>query len=137
MAKSWSTPPTLAKTVPEAKVAKETRTVSHPTKIKYESTPGIRLPRTPKAARESTIVGALDFFPARELTPTKRNERIVPTIAARTVCQNEIPKPRKKAPYESASKETFAPHQGQKRVRAFPLLSLSLMTSIPLSSSFI
>jgi hypothetical protein len=56
------------------------------------------LPRTPKVARDSTIVGAFDFFPASELTPTKENERTVPIIAAAVACQNEIPNPRKNEP---------------------------------------
>ena len=52
----------------------------------------------PKAARDKTMVGALDRFPARELKPTSRNERTVPIIAAKVACQNEIPKPRKNEP---------------------------------------
>jgi hypothetical protein len=56
------------------------------------------LPRTPKVARERTIVGALDFFPASELTPTKAKERVVPIRAAKVACQNEMPNPRKKEP---------------------------------------
>jgi len=52
----------------------------------------------PKVARDSTIVGALDRFPASELKPTKRNESIVPIKAAAVACQNEIPNPRKNEP---------------------------------------
>jgi hypothetical protein len=113
------------KTVPVAKVARDTRTVSQPTKMRYERAPGIRLPLTPNVARERTIVGAFDFLPAKELTPTRRNERTVPKIAARVACQNEIPKPKKNDPYESAKSETFAPHQGQKSEEAFPCRSFS------------
>ena len=80
----------------------------------------MRFPLTPNDARDKTIVGALDFLPASELIPTKRNERTVPRSAARVACQNEIPKPRKKEPYESARSETFAPHQGQNKDDAFP-----------------
>ena len=86
------------KTVPVARVARETKTVSHPTKIKYESTPGTMLPLTPKDARARTIVGAFERLPASELTPTRRNEAIVPMIAAKVACLNEIPNPRKKEP---------------------------------------
>ena len=93
-----STLPTRSKTVPVANVASEISTVSHPTKTKYERKPGRTLPLTPKAARESTIVVALDFFPARELKPTIKNERTVPSTAARVACQKEIPKPKKNAP---------------------------------------
>jgi len=90
--------PTRTKTVPVARVASETRTVSQPTKMRYDSAPGMRFPFTPKVARERTIVGALDFFPAKELTPTSKNERTVPIIAAKVACQNEIPNPRKNDP---------------------------------------
>jgi hypothetical protein len=44
------------------------------------------------------MVGALDFFPAIELSPTNRNERTVPSTAARVACQKDIPKPKKKDP---------------------------------------
>jgi hypothetical protein len=94
----WLRWPTRTKTVPVAKVASETNTVSQPTKIKYESAPGMRLPFTPKVARDRTIVGAFDFLPARELTPTRRKERTVPIIAAKVACQKEMPKPKKKEP---------------------------------------
>src|SRR5487761_2592584 len=106
--------PSRAKMVSVARVASETSTVSQPTKIKYESRPGTILPRTPKAARERVIVGALDFFPANELTPT-----------------------RTKAPNESASNETFAPHQGQKSELGLPPRSPSLMKLIEFISRFI
>ena len=129
--------PTRIKTVPVAKVASDTKTVSHPTKIKYERVPGIILPLTPKVALDRTIVGALDFLPASELTPTKRKERTVPRNAAIVACQNEIPNPRKKAPYESARSETFAPHQGQNSEEALPVRSFSLITLVPFSSRFI
>ena len=105
--------------------------------IQLERIPGITLPRTPNVARERTIVGAFDFLPARELIPTSENERTVPRTAARVACQKEIPKPRKKEPYERANRETFAPHHGQKSDEAFPPRSLSSMTFVPLSSRFI
>ena len=81
--------------VPVASVARETKTVSQPTKTRYESRPGTRFPLIPNTARDKTIVGALDLLPARELNPTSRKERIVPTTAAQVACQKEIPKPRK------------------------------------------
>jgi hypothetical protein len=93
-------------------------------------------PLIPKVARDSTMVGALDRFPASELKPTKRNDRIVPIKAAAVACQNEIPNPRKKEPYERARSETFAPHQGQKRDDAFPERSASEMTLVPFNSKF-
>lgn len=91
-------PPIRSKTVPLANVANETSTVSQPTKVKYERRPGIRFPFTPNDARDSVIVGALDFLPASELTPTNANEPTVPTITVTTTCQIEIPKPRKNEP---------------------------------------
>ena len=56
------------------------------------------LPLTPKDARASTIVGALERLPASELMPTKKKEQMVPIMAAQVACLNEIPKPRKKEP---------------------------------------
>ena len=97
----------------------------------------MRFPLVPKEARERTIVGAFDFFPARELTPTSRKERIVPRIAATVACQKEMPKPRKNDPYESARSETFAPHHGQKRFEGLPPRSDSAIVFVPLSSSCI
>ena len=97
-ARFWSTPPILEKTVPVARVARETKTVSHPTKIKYERNPGTMLPLTPKEARANTIVGAFERLPAKELIPTKKKEQIVPMIAAHVACLNEMPNPKKKEP---------------------------------------
>jgi hypothetical protein len=97
-ARFWSTPPILEKTVPVARVARETKTVSHPTKIKYERNPGTMLPLTPKEARANTIVGAFERLPAKELIPTKKKEQMVPIIAAHVACLNEIPNPKKKEP---------------------------------------
>jgi len=56
------------------------------------------LPLTPKEARASTMVGAFERLPASELMPTKKNEQMVPIIAAHVACLNEIPKPKKKEP---------------------------------------
>ena len=123
------------KTVPVARVAKETRTVSQPTKIKYESAPGNLLPCTPKDARERIMVGAFERLPASELIPTNKKEPIVPMKAASVACLNEMPKPKKKAPYESASSETFAPAHGQNKERARPDRSDSAITFAPLIST--
>jgi hypothetical protein len=130
-----STPPTRAKTVPVAKVAREIKIVSQPTNIKYESAPGNLLPFTPKDARDKTMVGAFERFPASELTPTNKKDPIVPTKAAIVACQKEIPKPRKKAPYDNASNETFAPAHGQNNDRARPVRSESAITFAPFISS--
>ena len=127
--------PTRVKTVSVASVASETRTVSQPTKIKYESKPGTTFPLTPKAARESVIVGAFARLPARELIPTKKKDATVPIIAAKVACQNDIPNPRKKEPYESARSETFAAAHGQNSERADPLLSFCAMKLVPFISN--
>jgi len=52
-------------------------------------------------------------------------------MAAHVACQKEIPKPRKKDPYESARSETFPAAQGQKRERALPWRSSSEMKLVP------
>ena len=56
------------------------------------------LPFTPKEARAKTIVGAFERLPASELMPTRRNEPIVPMMAAHVACLKEIPKPKKNEP---------------------------------------
>jgi hypothetical protein len=56
------------------------------------------LPLTPNDARDKTIVGALDLFPASELIPTNRKDPMVPIKAAAVACLKEIPNPKKKAP---------------------------------------
>ena len=133
-ARFWSTPPIREKTVPVASVASETKTVSQPTKIKYESTPGTMLPFTPKDARARTMVGAFERLPASELIPTKKKEHMVPIIAAQVACLNEIPNPKKNEPYDRARSETFAPAHGQKSDLAFPLRSDSWIVFGPFSS---
>ena len=69
------------------------RTVSQPTVSSQESTAGSRLPRTPNAARLSTIVGAEPRLPASATKPQSRNETTMPTTPAIVACQNEMPKP--------------------------------------------
>jgi hypothetical protein len=113
----------LEKTVPVASVASDTRTVSQPTNTRYERNPGTTLPFTPNEARTKTVVGAFERFPASELIPTKKNDPTVPMMAAAVACLKEIPKPKKKAPYERASKETLAPAHGQKSELGLPFLS--------------
>ena len=90
--------PIRVNTVPEASVANETKTVSHPTNIKYDNKPGNRFPLTPKAARESVMVGALARLPASDEIATIEKLPMVPITAAAVACQKEIPNPRKKEP---------------------------------------
>src|SRR3954463_1541951 len=90
--------PSSLNTVAVASVASTTSTVSQPTVSSHESADGSRLPRTPNAARESTIVGAEPRLPASAITPQNANDTTIPTTPASTACQNEIPKPRMKAP---------------------------------------
>jgi len=77
------------------------------------------------------MVGAFDRLPASELTPTSKNDPTVPMMAAQVACQKEIPKSRKKAPYDRAKSETFPAAQGQKSERAVPWRSLSEMKFVP------
>ena len=65
--------PMRSKTVAVASVAVIVRTVSQPTLISHEISAGSRLPRTPNAARESTIVGADPRLPANATKPHNRN----------------------------------------------------------------
>ena len=117
-----------------ASVASETSTVSQPTKTRYESTPGMTFPFTPNAARDRVMVGALDRLPASEETPTKIKEAITPIMAAQVACQKEIPKPKKKDPYDKAKSETFPAAHGQKRDRGLPERWCSSIMFMPFNS---
>jgi hypothetical protein len=70
-----------------------TSTVSQPTVSSQEITAGSLLPRTPNAARLSTMVGAEPRLPATAMKPHRRNETTIPTIPTHSACQNEIPNP--------------------------------------------
>ena len=83
------------------------------------------------------MVGAFERLPASELIPTNPKEAMVPITAATVACQKEIPKPRKNAPYESASNETLAPAHGQNKSLALPLRSVSEMKFMAFNSGFI
>jgi hypothetical protein len=62
-----------------------------PTVSSQEIAGGSRLPRTPKAARLNTIVGADPRLPASAMKPQSRNEKMMPTVPTARACQNEIP----------------------------------------------
>ncbi len=76
-----------------ASVARMTRIVSQPTVSSQEITDGSLLPRTPNAARLSTIVGAEPRLPATAMNPQSRNDTTMPTTPTITACQNEMPNP--------------------------------------------
>src|SRR5690348_17098519 len=90
--------PSRSSTVAVARVARMTSTVSQPTVSSQDSTLGSRLPRTPKAARDSTMVGAEPRLPASATQPQSANDTITPTTPAITPCQNDTPNPSTKAP---------------------------------------
>ena len=90
--------PRRSKTVAVASVAVMVRTVSQPTVSSQEITAGSRLPRTPNAARDSTIVGAEPRLPASATNPHSRNEKTMPTRPVIAACQNEMPNPSANAP---------------------------------------
>ena len=85
--------PSRSNTVAVASVASTVSTVSQPTVSTQETSAGNRFPRTPKAARLSTRVGAEPRLPATAMKPHSRNETTMPTRPAITACQNEMPKP--------------------------------------------
>ena len=90
--------PSLPKTVAVAIVARAISTVSQPTSRIQDKAAGSRLPRTPYAARLSTIVGAEPRLPPTAMNPHSRNENTIPSTPAISACQNEIPNPRAKEP---------------------------------------
>ena len=90
--------PSSVKTVDVASTANAVSAVSQPTVRTQDSTAGTRLPRTPKVARLSTIVGAEPRFPARAMMPQSRKEMTIPITPTRVACQNEMPNPSTNAP---------------------------------------
>ena len=90
--------PSRPNTVAVASVARMVSTVSQPTVSSQEIAAGSRLPRTPNAARDSTMVGAEPRLPASATNPQSRNEKTMPTMPATTACPNEMPKPSANAP---------------------------------------
>src|SRR5579863_3470080 len=90
--------PSRSNTVAVASVARMISTVSQPTVSSQEMSEGSLLPRTPNAARPSTMVGAEPRLPATAMNPQSRNETTMPTTPTITDCQNEMPNPSTKAP---------------------------------------
>lgn len=90
--------PRAPKTVAVAIVASAVRTVSQPTVSIQETTAGSRLPRTPYAARLSTMVGAEPRLPATATKPHSRNDTTMPSAPAARACRKEMPKPNANAP---------------------------------------
>src|SRR5690348_10307237 len=90
--------PSRSNTVAVASVARIVSTVSQPTVNSHDTSDGNLLPRTPNAARLSTMVGAEPRLPASAISPQSRNENTIPTTPTSTPCQNEIPKPSANAP---------------------------------------
>ncbi len=88
-------PPTPRRwnTVAVASVARMISTVSQPTVSSQEITAGSLLPRTPNAARLSTMVGADPRLPATAMNPHSRKDTTMPTTPTMTACQNEMPNP--------------------------------------------
>jgi len=90
--------PSRAKTVAVARVARAVSTVSQPTVRIHERTEATRLPRTPSAARLSTMVGAEPRLPARETKPHSRNDTMMPITLAMVAWPKEMPKPSTQEP---------------------------------------
>src|SRR5690348_16552376 len=76
--------PSRVNTVEVASVARITSTVSQPTVSSQDSAAVSRLPLTPNAARDSTMVGAEPRLPASATTPQNTNDITMPTTPATT-----------------------------------------------------
>jgi hypothetical protein len=85
--------PNRSKTDAVASVARMVSTVSQPTVSTQEIRVGSRFPRTPNAARLSTMVGADPRLPASATKPHSRKEKTIPMTPTIRACQNEIPNP--------------------------------------------
>ena len=90
--------PSRSNTVAVASVARMISTVSQPTVSIQEISEGSLLPRTPKAARPRTMVGAEPRLPATAMNPQSRKETTIPISPSAIACQNETPKPSTNAP---------------------------------------
>src|SRR4051812_39482345 len=90
--------PSRVNTVAVASVASTTRTVSQPTVSSQDSAAVRRFPRTPNAARDSTMVGAEPRLPASATTPHSANDTTMPTTPTIAACQKETPNPSVNAP---------------------------------------
>ena len=90
--------PSRAKTVDVASTAMTVSAVSQPTHSSQEIAEGMRLPRTPYAARDSTIVGAEPRLPAVAITPQSQKLKTMPIAPTMTAWMKEMPKPRTNAP---------------------------------------
>src|SRR3984885_3514080 len=90
--------PTRWNTVAVASVARMTSTVSQPTVSSQEIAVGRPLPRTPNAARLSTIVGAEPRLPATAMNPQARKDSTIPATPTTAACQNEMLKPSSNEP---------------------------------------
>ena len=126
--------PRRSKTVAVASVESVTRTVSQPTRSRYDTRPGRPLPTRPNAARLSTSVGAEPRLPAIETSPTRKKLTTTPTTVATSACVRPMPKPSTNAPYDTARTEMLEAHHGQNSPAELPLRSLSAMTLMPLVS---
>ena len=85
--------PSRWNTVAVASVASTVSTISQPTLRIQETIVGSLFPCTPKAARDSTSVGADPRLPATAMNPTSRNETTIPISPATQACQKEMPNP--------------------------------------------
>ena len=128
-------PPSCVMTVAVASTAMIARNVSQPIEVSHETMPGTFWPCTPKAARESTMVGAEPRLPAIAISPHSRNDTTMPMIDTIVACQNEMPKPSTNDPYDMPNTDTFAANHGQNRSRGFAVRSDSGMISMPVVST--
>ena len=86
--------------------------------------PARTLPRTPNAARLSTIVGAEPRLPARAMNPQSRNDSTMPRTPAIAACQNEtVEGPQERAVADAQHRHVRAePRPEQLRGCAAPLV---------------
>ncbi len=134
-ATTWFVKPSAPITVAVAWTAMIARKVSQPTVRIHEIAAEMRLPLKPKAARDSTSVGAEPRLPAIAMSPQTRKDRATPTTDTMTAWVRDRPKPRTHEPQEIPRTEMFAANHGMNRSEGFPLRSDSGMTSRPAIST--
>jgi hypothetical protein len=89
--------PSAENTVAVAMTAMMERKVSQPIDSSQLTMPGSFCPWTPKAARDSTMVGTEPRFPAMAMMPHSRNDTTTPTMVTATAWPKDTPKPYTKA----------------------------------------
>ena len=127
--------PSRSNTVAVASVARIVSTVSQPTVSNQDTSDGSLLPRTPNAARLSTIVGAEPRLPASAISPQSRNENTIPISAGDHRLPERDPEAERERAVAQAQHRDVRPEPGPEQLTRPALRSSSAITFSPLLST--